>query len=201
MATQTSVLGLSKPAGNENALVSVLNSDMDLIDAEAGKVRGNIAATYSDSSSYAVGDLCIYNGILYKCNTAIGSGGETWNASHWTQITIDGELTALNGKIANVQITSNELITEETLTGYSSLADLQINDDALYCIECSNDSSSETNIIVDFETKNLIPIWGFNYLNAPQYAKVMSPILFLKAGKYKLRATGTIKLRKYVYRT
>ena len=99
MATQTSVLGLSKPAGNENALVSVLNSDMDLIDAEAGKVRGNIAATYSASSSYAVGDLCIYNGILYKNNTAIGSGGETWNASHWTQITIDGELTALNGNI------------------------------------------------------------------------------------------------------
>lgn len=103
MATQTSVLGLSKPAGNENALVSVLNSDMDLIDAEAGKVRNNIAATYSASSSYAVGDLCIYNGILYKCNTAIGSGGETWNASHWTQITIDGELTALNGKFPTQQ--------------------------------------------------------------------------------------------------
>ena len=103
MATQTSVLGLSKPAGNENALVSVLNSDMDLIDAEAGKVRGNIAATYSASSSYAIGDLCIYNGILYKCNTAIGSGGETWNASHWTQITIDGELT--NAKVLRTRAT------------------------------------------------------------------------------------------------
>ena len=102
MATTTSVLGLTKPAGNENALVSVLNNDMDLIDAEAGKARGNIAATYSASSSYAVGDLCIYNGVLYKCNTAIGSGGEAWNASHWTQVTIDGQLSALTDQIGNL---------------------------------------------------------------------------------------------------
>jgi len=42
---------------------------------------------YSSSSTYAVGDLCIYNNILYQCNTAI-STAEAWNANHWTQTSI-----------------------------------------------------------------------------------------------------------------
>ena len=92
MATQTTVLDLTKPAGNENALISVINGNMDKVDAEAGKVRGNVAATYSSSSAYAVGDLCIHDGNLYSCNTAIGSGGEDWAAAHWTQTAIADEI-------------------------------------------------------------------------------------------------------------
>ena len=36
----------------------------------------------------SVGDCCIYNGDLYKCTTAIPSGGEAWNSSHWTKTTV-----------------------------------------------------------------------------------------------------------------
>ena len=100
MATTTSVLGLTKPAYSEAADVSVLNSDMDLIDAEAGRVRSNIAANYSASSAYAVGDLCLYTGVLYRCKTAIGSGGEAWNSGHWDAVKIAGQLSALSDQIA-----------------------------------------------------------------------------------------------------
>lgn len=102
MATQTTVLDLTKPAGNENALISVINGNMDKVDAEAGKVRGNVAADYSTSSAYAVGALCIYGGTLYSCNTAIGTGGEAWNAAHWTQVTIAGELAGVAAEIPEV---------------------------------------------------------------------------------------------------
>ncbi|MBR3333267.1 MAG: hypothetical protein IKG23_03150 [Clostridia bacterium] len=91
MATNTGILDLVKPAGNENALISVINNNMDKVDAEAGRQRGNIAANYSTSSAYDVGDLCIYQGNLYRCNTAIASG-EEWTAAHWTQVNIAGEL-------------------------------------------------------------------------------------------------------------
>lgn len=47
----------------------------------------NIASDYSSASPYAVGQICMYGGDLYECNTAITSG-ESWNASHWTQITV-----------------------------------------------------------------------------------------------------------------
>lgn len=100
MATNTGILDLVKPAGNENALISVINSNMDKVDAEAGRQRGNIAANYSTSSAYDVGDLCIYQGNLYRCNTAIASG-EEWTAAHWTQVNIAGELDSQKQDIAS----------------------------------------------------------------------------------------------------
>ena len=127
MATTTSVLGLTKPAYSEAADVSVLNSDMDLIDAEAGRVRGNIAANYSASSAYAVGDLCLYTGVLYRCKTAIGSGGEAWNSGHWDAVKIAGQLSALSDQIANkaslVSLGAVSAGTSKnyTLTNYSAV--------------------------------------------------------------------------------
>lgn len=100
MATTTSVLGLEKPTYQESQDVTVINSNMDKVDAEAGKARGNIASAYSASSAYAVGDYCIYGGNLYRCTTAIGSGGEAWNASHWTQVRIAEDVKAINSDIA-----------------------------------------------------------------------------------------------------
>ena len=103
MATYTSALNLKKPAGGENVLIGDINGNMDAIDAEAIRSRANFAGTYDASSSYSVGDYCIYGGNLFRCTTAIGSGGETWTTGHWTQVAVGEELTTLNGKIANIQ--------------------------------------------------------------------------------------------------
>lgn len=51
-----------------------------------------IAAEYSSSSAYAVGSFCLKDGLLYVCNTAIGSGGEAWNSSHWDSISLTDAL-------------------------------------------------------------------------------------------------------------
>lgn len=45
----------------------------------------NIAPAYSASSTYAVGDYCTKDNVLYKCSTAI-STAEAWNSAHWTQV-------------------------------------------------------------------------------------------------------------------
>ena len=100
MASTTTNLGLTKPAYSDDADISDINGNMDLIDAEAGRVRANVAANYDSSETYAVGDYCLHDGSLYKCSTAISSP-EAWTAGHWTQIKITGELSALNGKIEN----------------------------------------------------------------------------------------------------
>lgn len=120
MATNTGVIDLVKPAGNENALISVINSNMDKIDAEAGRARANVAANYSSTSAYAVGDLCIYQGSLYRCNTAIGSGGENWTAGHWTQVNIAGELATLNDQIGTLNSNlpmNQEFLNSEVIVG------------------------------------------------------------------------------------
>ena len=43
----------------------------------------NLAADYSSTKTYAVGDYCIYNGSLYRCTAAITTA-EAWTAGHWT---------------------------------------------------------------------------------------------------------------------
>ena len=66
MASTTTNLGLTKPAYSDDADLSDINGNMDLIDAEAGKVRANVAANYDSSETYAVGDYCLHDGSLQR---------------------------------------------------------------------------------------------------------------------------------------
>lgn len=50
-----------------------------------------VTDAYSSSSTYSVGDYCIYGNTLYKCTTAITTA-EAWNSAHWTAKTIATEL-------------------------------------------------------------------------------------------------------------
>jgi len=43
-------------------------------------------AVYSATASYDVGDRVRYSFQAWECTTAIGEGGETWDADHWTPI-------------------------------------------------------------------------------------------------------------------
>lgn len=53
--------------------------------------NGYIGDAYDPTQTYAVGDYCIYNNTLYRCNTAIATA-EAWNSAHWTATSIASEL-------------------------------------------------------------------------------------------------------------
>ena len=72
---------------------------MQIVD---GAARDMIAAEYDETESYAVGDYCIYSDHYYKCNTAIPSGGETWDATHWDSTTLGAEDKAINTNLSNL---------------------------------------------------------------------------------------------------
>lgn len=69
------------------------------------------AGQFSTSTAYAVGDYCYFDGTLYRCTTAHAAGA--FVASHFTAVTIDGELKAKESEIENVKSdlsdTSDEL--------------------------------------------------------------------------------------------
>lgn len=69
------------------AFVKIING-YDLKDAKAW---ANTADDYDATATYAVGDYCLYNGDLYKCNTAIATA-EAWDATHWTSTQIMDEV-------------------------------------------------------------------------------------------------------------
>ena len=51
-------------------------------------ILSTIAPAYSASATYHVGDFCIQNGKLLRCNTEITTA-EAFNASHWDEHSID----------------------------------------------------------------------------------------------------------------
>ena len=80
-----------------------------------------VSDIYSTSSTYAVGDYCIYGNTLYKCTTAI-STAEAWNSGHWTAVSVADEINARVKKsgdtmTGNLKMESNSVEWKETNYG------------------------------------------------------------------------------------
>lgn len=84
---------------NKGADAKVTGDRLTAAETDISKLRGTIANEYT-SQAYAVGDYCYYNGLLYRCNTAI-SVGETWTSSHWTAVDVMPELNNLKNDLIN----------------------------------------------------------------------------------------------------
>ena len=52
-----------------------------------------IADEYDPTATYALGDYCVYENLLYRCISTI-SVAEAWTSAHWTQILIMNEVAA-----------------------------------------------------------------------------------------------------------
>ena len=76
---------------------------------------GVVADAYSASSTYAKGDLCIYNGALYECTTTI-STAESWTAAHWTAVTVGDEISALKQEMYEITVSGTSLVINSGLT-------------------------------------------------------------------------------------
>ena len=93
MASKTTNYNLDMPAYNEIADIDVINGNMDKIDVQmkknadsAQQSKDIVSDEYSATSTYAVGDYCIRENVLYKCKTAITTG-EAFDSNKWVQTT------------------------------------------------------------------------------------------------------------------
>ena len=60
-----------------------------------------VAPEYSSSATYAVGDYCIYDAVLYRCTTAITTA-EAWTAAHWSEVKLGQEVTNLKEDLSEL---------------------------------------------------------------------------------------------------
>ena len=91
-----------------DASQTITNDDYFAIDnanGDTGKIPASLftstsreADQYDPEETYAVGDLCINNNVLYRCTTAI-STAEVWTPAHWTQTTLANEISTLNSSL------------------------------------------------------------------------------------------------------
>ena len=75
-----------------------------------------ISDAYDDYTAYAVGDYCIHENTLYKCNTDI-TPYEVWDPTHWDVCTVGEEIAAANSDIAAINSSLTQL---ENLSKYST---------------------------------------------------------------------------------
>ena len=76
-----------------------------------------ISDAYSDQDTYAVGDVCIYNNILYVCNTEIDTP-HAFDLSEWDPDTLGNYCSKLNGDVTEINSSLSQLkIHHDTLSG------------------------------------------------------------------------------------
>ena len=98
------------PAYVDATGVTNLTNDIKTLADATYPANASIAPAYDSTSAYAVDDYCLKNGLLYKCNTAIATGGEAWNSAHWTQVSVSSELQNISSdskpKIGTITLTA-----------------------------------------------------------------------------------------------
>lgn len=85
--------------------------------------NSNLANTYSSSSAYSVGSYVIYNHQLYKCKTAIASGGEAWNSAHWDLVKVGSQLSSKQDVLDDQDLYQDGPIYN-SVVGFNSSANL-----------------------------------------------------------------------------
>ena len=118
------------PAGDDaiatitgTAEAPVLN--LGIPEGQAGDAN-NLAADYSSSKTYSVGEYCIYNGSLYRCTTAITTA-ESWTAAHWTAAAVGNDLADFKRFSSDY----NPTITPDKYVKYTSGDVLSISDNPM----------------------------------------------------------------------
>lgn len=109
---------------DETSATDYTKSVNTALTTQINNIHDDTADAYSASSTYAVGDLCIAFGRLYRCTTAIATP-EAWNASHWAATTIADEIAAKQNTTDNSLNTTNKQIVpaiNEVVSGKANKA-------------------------------------------------------------------------------
>ena len=150
MASKTTNYNLDMPGYDEVADIDVINGNMDKIDVQmkknadsAQQSKDIVSDEYSATNTYAVGDYCIHENILYKCKTAITTG-EAFDINKWVQTTCGTEFRELK----------NDLIWQDDK--WSVLQNCTIDDD--YSMLCGDMFF----VCITFTTTKEISNWSFS---------------------------------------
>lgn len=128
-ATIDSVLDANSvhPVSN-SAIMTGLNSLRASLSAADMTVAQNIAPAYDPSVTYAEGDICVHDNILYRCSVTGGiTTAEEWNDQHWTAITVAAKVNGLESALGSVESTLSAINSSkvsksgDTMTGALSV--------------------------------------------------------------------------------
>ena len=68
-------------------------------DAKGTGAVASLADAFDTTATYAVGDLVMYNSLLYICSTAVTTPGPWTGTTHWSRSTVEGQIAAHAGEL------------------------------------------------------------------------------------------------------
>ena len=80
-------------------------------DAKASGAVASIADAFDTTATYAVGDLVVYNNLLYECSVAVITPGAWTGSANWTRKTIEDEIASELALINNALTEIHDIIT------------------------------------------------------------------------------------------
>ena len=129
MKAAKDVADAAKAEANQCALdIAAVTVTANAADAKATEALANMGDTYDASSTYSVGDLTVYNGLTYICNTNI-TIPEAFNGDHWDRYRLSDAsddvqaLKAQESVIGNITANSGSFVGNSSST-YKRVAEL-----------------------------------------------------------------------------
>lgn len=90
-----------------NASQAILDAATASTAASAADSKGagavaSLADTFQTTETYAVGDIVIYNNLLYKCSVAVETPGAWTGSTNWSRTTLETEINASKSEVRPV---------------------------------------------------------------------------------------------------
>ena len=102
MSTTDAVIDPGQVIPSIQALMALIEEAVDSIPTDYTGLLHTIAADYSSSKTYKVGDYAWESGVLKRCIVPI-TAAETYTAAHWTNAVIGDDLTNLKSAMSGSQ--------------------------------------------------------------------------------------------------
>lgn len=115
MATYTSNYGWTKPDGNDQVDIGVLNNNLDGQDGVIHDAFLNMAEPFSELSTYSVGNIVLYGTKTYKCRVAVTTAGSWTGATNWDEYKLSEGGSSTGGEVKNLD---NGMLSHSTDSSY-----------------------------------------------------------------------------------
>ena len=107
----------------------------------------SIADAFDTTATYAVGDLVMYNSLLYTCSTAVTTPGSWTGTTNWSRTTVESQIPSTDNSISHYTGTPTAGSTAEAIGKATNYKQIFYND---YYQDRTNTNISLTDSIEDF---------------------------------------------------
>ena len=111
MSTTDAVIDPGTVIPSIQALMALIEEAVDSIPTDYTGLLHTIAADYSSSKTYKVGDYAWESGVLKRCIVPI-TAAETYTAAHWTNAVIGDDLTNLKSALSDRTLFADTAFSE-----------------------------------------------------------------------------------------